>query len=507
MKKNSKVVAFLLALVMVFTLVGPGVKTYAATDAADYAGSTTQSTMKNVKMDGTKISGTFNLWGYATDLSVYEGNQLSSAPSPTANKVGNLTKNAGEWPIASDVSFDITVSDDGKSSKGYTIIVSGGTAWAGAYIPYAGPVYEVGIQKDGADVESLKLGLYDGEVSGFTFIHEAGQSFNYSVDNESVIGLNVSGDNFSITPKAAGTATITAVVAGVSEATLKVTVEDNSSVSAVWYETNKNITNNAVFNAEAGITYGFGVETVPAGDYDVTLSDNTAEAVYAKSEDPSQYPNTLKATKEGSVKVTIKAASKSLMFTVNFAKAEVYFDFYMDQACTEVAEPMVAVEAGKTVTIYTSLPVGSWDTSLVDGAQVVSQTKTSITIKAVTVDSLSTITALDEDGAELSFFDVYVTGEGEEEPETDLAVTLTADASSVSAGKLVKFTAKATGGAGDYTYKYVITSNAKEERIHAASTSTTCRYKMAKAGTKVVTVIVTDANGDVATASFTVTVR
>jgi len=362
----------------------------------------------------------------------------------------------------------------------------------------------VGIQQNGANIETLRLGLYDGAASGFTFIHEAGQSFTYSVDDQSVIELNVSGDNFSIVPKKAGTATITALVGGVSEATLTVTVEDNSSVSAIWLETNKSISNNAILNAEAKVAYGFSVETVPAGDYEVTLSNNTAGAVYTKSTDASQYPNTLRAVDAGSVKVTITAASKSLTFTVNFEKAEEHFDFYMDPACTEVAEPMVAVEAGKTVTIYTSAPVSSWDTSLMDGSQVVSQTSTSITIKAVTVDTISTITAIDENGEDY-FFDVYVTGE--EEPATDLAVVITGNVSNASRGALVKFTATATGGAGGYTYEYVISSNNKEERIHAADTSTVCRYKMATTGTKYVTVIVTDANGDVATDTFAITVK
>jgi len=507
MKKNSKTIAFLLALVMVFTLVGPGVKTFAATSATDYGSSSGQSSMSDVKIDGSTVSGKFNLWGYATDLSVYEGNQLSSAPSPTATKVANETRSAGQWAIATDISFSLTLSDGGKSTKGYTVIVKNGenNAWAGAYIPYAGPSYEVGIRQNGASVETLKTGLYDGEVSGFTFIHEAGQSFTYSVDNTNVIELKVSGDNFSIVPKAAGTAIITALVGGVSEATLKVTVEDNSSVSATWLETNKGINNNAVLNGETGVAYGFTVETVPAGDYTVTLSDNTANAVYTKSTDAGQYPNVLKATSAGSVKVTITAASKSLSFTVKFEKGEEYFDFFMDKNCTEVAEPMVAVEAGKTVTIYTNYPVSNWDT-LMDGAQVVSRTSTSITIKAVTVDTISTITATDENGEEY-FFDIYVIGEEEVEPTTDLAVVITGNVSSASRGALVKFTATATGGAGGYTYEYIMSSNNKVERIHAADTSTVCRYKMANTGTKYVTVIVTDANGDVATDTFAITVK
>lgn len=507
MKKNSKVVAFLLTLVMVFTLVAPGVKTYAAADASEYQASSTQSSMKNVKMDGTKITGTFNLWGYANSVSVYEGNQLGSA-TPSAEKVGTLAPPNGQyWPIATDSAFEVTVKGDGKSPKGYTVIATNGTEWAGAYIAYAGPVYEVGILKDGENVEKLTMGLYDGTVSGFSFVHEAGQSFTYSVDKNGIIEMNVSGDNFTVTPVGAGTATIKALVGGVSEATLTITVEDNSSVSAVWLENGKNITNNAVLNGEAGIAYGFSVETVPAGNYEVELTNNTAGAVYEKSTDPSQYPNTLKAANEGSVKVTIKAASKSLMFTVNFAKAEVYFDFYMDANLTEVAEPMVAVEKGKTVTIYTSLPVGSWDTSLVDGIQIVSQTNNSITFKANTVDSISTIVALDADGVELSFFDVYVTGEGSGEAESDLKVTLTGSSSNVTKGSLVKFTANATGGEGAYKYQYVVRYAGKEARIHAASTSTTCRYLMSKAGTREVTVIVTDDAGNVATASYTVTVR
>jgi len=68
MKKNSKAVAFFLALVMVFTLVGPGVKTFAATSATVYSADDTQSHMDNVKLDGATISGSFYLWGYASDL-------------------------------------------------------------------------------------------------------------------------------------------------------------------------------------------------------------------------------------------------------------------------------------------------------------------------------------------------------------------------------------------------------------------------------------------------------
>lgn len=510
MKKKSRVAAILLTLVMVLTLALPGAKVSAAVDASEYQG-TGNSNMKDVKMDGDRITGSFTVEGSVTDLSVYKGNQLASAPVPSAEKVGS-TQPGGYW--GQTVSFDITVSDGGTSTTGYTIIAySPGTwdkPWAAAYIPAQVPPYKVGIQKDGVDVTTAQLGLYDGAVSGFSFVHEYGQSFEYSVDNRNIIDVNiVNGDNFTITPKAVGTATITAVVGGAAKASLTVTVTDNSSISAVWYETNQTINNNAVLNAEAGISYGIGVVTVPAGDFMVNLTNNTAGAAYVKSTDPAQYPLTLKAASEGSVKVTLTAGSKSVAFTVHFAPAQVYFDFYMDQACTEAAEPLVAVDAGKTVTVYTSLPVGSWDTSLAAGAQVVSQTKTSITIKGLEVDSISTITALDEDGAEMTFFDVYVTGEGsvDPDPEDGLYVTLTGNAAAASVGQLVKFTAKATGGTGDYTYRYVIAYDAKEEHIHAANTSTNCYFKMAKSGTKVVTVIVTDSNGDVATASYTVTVR
>lgn len=90
---------------------------------------------------------------------------------------------------------------------------------------------------------------------------------------------------------------------------------------------------------------------------------------------------------------------------------------------------------------------------------------------------------------------------------SDLEVTLEGNAFGVYTGSLVKFTASADGGAGGYTYKYVIRYDGKEERIHAADTSMVCRYKMAKPGTKEVIVIVTDEEGVEATASYVVTVR
>lgn len=506
MKKNSKVVAFLLTLVMVFTLVAPGVKTYAAADATDYQASSTQSEMKSVKMDGTKITGSFVLWGYASSVSVYEGNQLGSA-TPSANKVGTLAPPNGQWwPIASETAFEVNVTDGGKSPKGYTVVVTNGNEWAGAYIPYAGPVYQVGIQKDGENVEKLTMSLYEDVVSGFTFIHEAGQSFSYSVDKQNIIEVKASGDSFTVKPLAAGTARITAIVGGVSEATLDITVKDDASVSAVWLENGKEITNNAVLNAEAGIAYGFSVKALPAAKATVSVTSNTAGAEVVESSDPSQYPYTLKAKQEGSAKINISANGKNLTFTVNFAKAEVYFDFYMDANLTEVAEPMIAVEKGKTVTVYTSLPVGSWDTSDAKGITIVNQNnKTSITFTADTVDSISTIVALDADKVAISFFDVYVTGE--ETGESDLDVTLTASSSNVNKGSLVKFTAKATGGEGGYKYQYVVKYAGKEAHIHAAETSTVCRYLMSQSGAREVVVIVTDAKGNVATASYTVTVR
>ena len=401
----KKFASIIMAVIMLISVMSVGMSASAATDASAYTSSETQSSMKSVSLNNGTITGTFNLWGYCDSLTVYVGEQNGASPSGTT--VYSQTYTPGSVAIASDVSFTAALSDGGSSTTGYTVIAHANNGnWAAAYIPYNGPTYLMEIQRNGTAVSNVSIGYNEGTASGFSFVYESGYSYTYKVDGDAIT-VNKSGDNFTITPVAIGTATITATCNEVSSTTLTVTVVDDSTLTAQWYDTGATIANGAKLSGQATVVYGFGVEAFP-DNYTVALSNNTANATYASSTVSGQYPNSIVAANEGSVTVTISGAVKTLSFTVNFTAApEPVFGFYTDAACKVEAEPLVDVQAGATVTIYANESVASWNVA--GNGVTYTSNANSITITGVTVDTLATVTAKDASGAELGWFDVYVT--------------------------------------------------------------------------------------------------
>lgn len=168
-------------------------------------------------------------------------------------------------------------------------------------------------------------------------------------------------------------------------------------------------------------------------------------------------------------------------------------DYYFFYNCYDVS-----LGSDRTFDLGT-LPVG-FDVSKASG-----WTGGSVSGNILTVDkNAAEITYVyDCGGGKTTTFTLHVTTPA----ESDLTVTLTSDKFEVGVGKLMNFTTSASGGAGNYTYEYVIRYSGKEEHIHATKTSSICRYKMAKPGTKEIAVTVTDDNGNKATGSCTVTVK
>jgi len=438
--KRTSIASIIMAIVMLVSVMSVGFGASAA-DASKYTSSESQSSFTGVALNNGTITGTYSLWGYPTGLAVYAGEQNGASPSGTP--IFSESYTAGSIGIATATNISVALSDGGSSTTGYTVIASASNGnWAAAYIPYTGPTYLMEIQKNGTAITSYDLGLNEGTASGFSFVYEAGGTYTYSVSDSSIVKLTKSGDTFTLTPVKAGTATITAICNEVSSTTLTVNVVDDSTLAAQWYDTGAVIANNATLSGQATVTYGFGVEAYP-DNYTVTLSNNTANAVYSSSSVQGQYPNSIVAANEGSVRVTIAGATKTLAFTVNFTAApEPVFGFYTDSACTTEAEPMVAIEAGKTATIYANEAVASWKVEGT-GASISAKTSTSVTIAATTVDSIVTVRALAADGTELGWFDVYVTtSEGTVDPEpteSDVFVFKINDNNVLYANQNVKF--------------------------------------------------------------------
>lgn len=401
--KKTRFAAILMAMVMLVMSIGLSVS------AVDAYSSTNQSSLTNVQLSNGVITGHFNIYGWLNNIVVYTGNGTSGT------QVGSYANPAGDWTTEAD--FSITLSDGGTSTSGYTVYMTNtqNSQSVSAYLEYTGPSYLMKFQRNGADISAVTLGLNEGTASGFSFVYESGGTYTYTVSNNSIITVNKSGDNFTITPKAVGTATITATCNGTTSADLVVTVTDDSTLTAQWYDTGATIANGSSFSGQATVVYGFGVEAYP-DNYTVTLSNNTANATYASSTVAGQYPNTIVAANEGSVTVNIAGQTKTISFTVNFTAApEPVFGFFTDSACQTEAEPLVAVAKNASVTIYTNENVASWN---VEGNGITyTTTATSITITGVTVDSITTITARDSSNNTLGWFDAYVTTADEPEPQ------------------------------------------------------------------------------------------
>lgn len=140
MKKQIRNVVTLLTLAFCILFMSSGKTVHAEVPAKEYKSSSVQSNLTNVTLEDGTISGTMNIWGYATSLSIYQGNLLSAMPNPSGHLVAQKNVNAGDWALATDVPFSITVEDGGASSIGYTVLVKANDlAWAAAYIPYLGP--------------------------------------------------------------------------------------------------------------------------------------------------------------------------------------------------------------------------------------------------------------------------------------------------------------------------------------------------------------------------------
>ncbi|MBQ6569717.1 MAG: hypothetical protein IJL87_05630, partial [Clostridia bacterium] len=401
--KKTRFAAILMAMVMLVMSIGLSVS------AADGQSASGQSTLTNVQLNNGVITGHFNSFGWLNNITAYAGNGTSGT------QVGVFTP--ATWSMEGD--FSINLSDGGAGTNGYTVYMTNtsGNEAVTVYIPYTGPSYLMKFQRNGSDISAVTLGLNEGTASGFSFVYESGGSYTYTVSNNSIITVNKSGDNFTITPKAVGTATITATCNGTTSADLVVTVTDDSTLSAQWYDTGATITNGASFSGQATVVYGFGVEAYP-DNYNVTLSNNTANATYASSTVAGQYPNTIVAANEGSVTVNIAGQTKTISFTVNFSAApEPVFGFFTDSSCQTEAEPLVAVQKNASVTIYTNENVANWNVS--GNGITYTTTATSITITGVTVDSITTITARDSSNNTLGWFDAYVTTADEPDPDPD----------------------------------------------------------------------------------------
>ena len=87
-----------------------------------------------------------------------------------------------------------------------------------------------------------------------------------------------------------------------------------------------------------------------------------------------------------------------------------------------------------------------------------------------------------------------------------LNVTLSAKNTNPSANTVDRLTANATGGSGNYTYTYKISANGTELVLASDIKSNIYDWNVSKAGTKKLTVIVKDSNGNTAAASKTITV-
>lgn len=138
MKRLRNTLTFL-ALALCMLLLEPKKTLCAAVNAAEYKSSSIQSSLRNVSIEADTISGTMNIWGYATSLTVYQGNLLNALPTPSGTIAAQKNVSAGDWALATDVPFSIAVSDGGTSYTGYTVFVKANDlAWAAAYIPYSG---------------------------------------------------------------------------------------------------------------------------------------------------------------------------------------------------------------------------------------------------------------------------------------------------------------------------------------------------------------------------------
>ncbi|MBU5480052.1 hypothetical protein, partial [Blautia sp. MSJ-19] len=91
----------------------------------------------------------------------------------------------------------------------------------------------------------------------------------------------------------------------------------------------------------------------------------------------------------------------------------------------------------------------------------------------------------------------------------EISATLTASPSgSAASGIQVKLSAKATGGSGSYTYKFII-CDAKGNwyKIRDFGTSSTCTWKTGAKGKKTLYVDVKDSTGTVKRAALSFEVR
>ncbi|MDR1563579.1 MAG: hypothetical protein LBS74_01295 [Oscillospiraceae bacterium] len=408
MKKISKIASIVLAIALLVSMASFGLNVSAAT-ATTYTSSEGQSSLKSVSQTGATLSGTYNIYGWPTNADVYVGNVIASAPSPTGTKAYTATVTAGTWPQATDTQFSLALTDGGASTSGYTVIYKSSNGnWAAAYIPYEGPKYEIDIKKNGTKITTDSISLWQGAVSGYSLTYLGGTTSDaVTATPNDVVTITKTGLNFTVTPLKAGTATVNFKGNDVTDNIVTFTVTDDSTVVAQWFATGQDINNGSTFTAAAGKAYGFGVDAFPATQ-NVVVSVVSGPATITQSSVSGQYPYSVKSTTpNSSAVIKIQGATKSIQFTVNFT--DLVFDFFTDSNSANVAEPLVQVPVNGEVTIYTNKPVTNW---ALEGTGVtkVSNTTTSITLKGITVDTITKITASDASG-QLGWFDAYVIGE------------------------------------------------------------------------------------------------
>ena len=338
--------------------------------------------------------------------------------------------------------------------------------------------------------------------------------YTYSVTangNTLVLASNISSNKYDWTAgTSAGTKTLTVKVtdgAGkTATSSVTVTVQNTTPALAVKLTSNKtSVAAGGIATLTATATGGTGKYRYT---YSITANGNTV--VMAKDIVSNKYDwkvSSATGTKTLTVKVTDaagKTASSSVVLTVT-GKSNLSVTLAVPTTITaKTTNSLVALATGgngayrytfrikDNATGKTAALTGSQTSSLYNWYAGVTGTKT------LYVD------VTDASGNKATSSAVVTVKSSD---TSTLAVKLTSNKTSVTAGGIATLTATATGGTGKYRYTYSITANGKTVVMAKDIVSNKYDWKVSSAtGTKTLTVKVTDAAGKTASASVNLTV-
>ena len=237
----------------------------------------------------------------------------------------------------------------------------------------------------------------------------------------------------------------------------------------------------------------FGVGGIGSLPMDPTMVDNATE--------PYSADASTSAEKEDLDTITVPFASLGAKFVYNDdpipTKNRMTVNFGADRSAPQTsgtALTLKAVAAGGNGTYKYQF--------FIDGKEVQNSTKNTYAWNATGGDHELEVVVTDGNGVKVTCTKAY-TCEGENPPVDDLKATLTASPSgSAVTGEYATLTAKATGGSGSYTYKFlVLDAKGNWFKLRDFASGNTFKWKTGAVGKKTLCVDVKDSKGTVKRAS------